>query len=118
MSRTNRITEPAYAANLAAKQHARRVLRYGLFAPPADWKDVLCAEVDPEAFFPEPGGDTRPAKKICGRCGDKDKCAEQALTRREPYGVWGGLTERDRRRALRLRDQENLTQGGTDAAAA
>lgn len=60
--------------------------------------DALCAQTDPEAFFPEKGGSTRDAKKVCGACNVKAKCLEYALANDERFGIWGGLSERERRR--------------------
>lgn len=57
-----------------------------------------CKQEDPEMFFPERGGSTRPAKEVCGRCAVKDQCLLYALDRKEGYGIWGGLSERERRR--------------------
>lgn len=61
---------------------------------------ALCAETDPEEFFPEKGGSTRAAKTVCGRCIVRAECLIYALDNGERYGIWGGLSERDRR-ALR-----------------
>ncbi|MFC8491824.1 WhiB family transcriptional regulator [Streptomyces sp. NPDC057235] len=63
--------------------------------------DGLCAETDPEAFFPDRGGSTREAKKICGACNVRYECLEYALTHDETFGIWGGLSERERRRLRR-----------------
>jgi WhiB family redox-sensing transcriptional regulator len=63
--------------------------------------DALCAQTDPEAFFPEKGGSTRDAKKICGQCEVKAECLEYALSNDERFGIWGGLSERERRRLRR-----------------
>ena len=72
------------------------------FGEREDWqKKGLCAQTDPEAFFPEKGGSTREAKKICSGCEVKAECLEYALSSQEPYGVWGGLSERERRRLRR-----------------
>ncbi|MDJ0317194.1 MULTISPECIES: WhiB family transcriptional regulator [Arthrobacter] len=60
--------------------------------------DALCAQTDPEAFFPEKGGSTRDAKKVCGACNVKTQCLEYALANDERFGIWGGLSERERRR--------------------
>jgi WhiB family transcriptional regulator, redox-sensing transcriptional regulator len=69
---------------------------------PEDWRSsALCAEVDPDAFFPEKGGSTRLAKGICRKCLVKAECLRSALTNDERFGIWGGLSERERRR-LRL----------------
>jgi WhiB family transcriptional regulator, redox-sensing transcriptional regulator len=61
-------------------------------------KQAVCAEADPEAFFPEKGGSTHAAKKICQRCDVRDACLEFALKHDERFGIWGGLSERERRR--------------------
>lgn len=60
--------------------------------------DALCAQTDPEAFFPEKGGSTRDAKKICGTCEVRTQCLEYALENDERFGIWGGLSERERRK--------------------
>ncbi len=66
------------------------------------WQErALCAETDPEAFFPEKGGSTREAKKICTGCEVKLECLEYALGNDERFGIWGGLSERERRRLRR-----------------
>ena len=59
---------------------------------------ALCAQTDPEAFFPEKGGSTREAKKVCLSCEVRVECLEYALAQDERYGLWGGLSERERRR--------------------
>ncbi|TDO18159.1 transcription factor WhiB [Mycobacterium sp. BK086] len=64
-------------------------------------RDALCSETDPEAFFPIPGGSTREAKRICLRCVVRDDCLEYALAHDERFGVWGGMSERERRRMKR-----------------
>ena len=67
------------------------------------WQDrALCAQTDPEAFFPEKGGSTREAKRICIGCDVRVECLEFALLNDERYGIWGGLSERERRRLRRL----------------
>ena len=63
--------------------------------------DALCAQTDPEAFFPEKGGSTREAKKICQQCDVKAECLDYALANDERFGIWGGLSERERRRLRR-----------------
>ncbi|PDQ36194.1 MAG: sporulation protein [Candidatus Lumbricidophila eiseniae] len=60
--------------------------------------DALCAQTDPEAFFPEKGGSTRDAKKICAGCEVRSECLEYALSNDERFGIWGGLSERERRK--------------------
>ena len=64
-----------------------------------EWQDqALCAQTDPEAFFPEKGGSTREAKRICRACAVRDDCLEYALEHDERFGIWGGLSDRERRR--------------------
>lgn len=62
---------------------------------------ALCAQTDPEAFFPEKGGSTRDAKRICARCEVKENCLQYALDHDERFGIWGGLSERERRKIKR-----------------
>ncbi|QBR74645.1 WhiB family transcriptional regulator [Microbacterium sediminis] len=63
--------------------------------------DALCAQTDPEAFFPEKGGSTRDAKRICSSCEVRAECLEYALQNDERFGIWGGLSERERRKLKR-----------------
>jgi WhiB family redox-sensing transcriptional regulator len=66
------------------------------------WQDrALCAQTDPEAFFPETGGSTREAKKVCRGCEVRAECLEYALEHDERFGIWGGMSERERRRLKR-----------------
>ena len=66
------------------------------------WQErALCAQTDPEAFFPEKGGSTREAKRVCSSCEVKVECLEYALENDERFGIWGGLSERERRRLKR-----------------
>ena len=70
---------------------------------PLAWQaDSLCAQTDPEAFFPEKGGSTREAKKICASCEVRAQCLEYALQNDERFGIWGGLSERERRKLRKL----------------
>ena len=63
------------------------------------WQErALCAQTDPEAFFPEKGGSTREAKRVCLTCDVRDECLEYALQHDERFGIWGGLSERERRK--------------------
>jgi WhiB family transcriptional regulator, redox-sensing transcriptional regulator len=63
------------------------------------WQErALCAQTDPEAFFPEKGGSTREAKKVCLTCEVQAECLEYALQNDERFGIWGGLSERERRK--------------------
>ena len=69
---------------------------------PLSWQDrALCAQTDPEAFFPEKGGSTREAKRVCTSCDVRADCLEYALAHDERFGIWGGLSERERRKLKR-----------------
>ncbi len=69
---------------------------------PLAWqRDAICSQTDPEAFFPEKGGSTRDAKKICSNCDVRQQCLEYALKNDERFGIWGGLSERERRKLKR-----------------
>ena len=64
-----------------------------------EWQErALCAQTDPEAFFPEKGGSTREAKRVCMSCEVRVQCLDYALEKDERFGIWGGLSERERRR--------------------
>jgi WhiB family redox-sensing transcriptional regulator len=66
------------------------------------WQErALCAQTDPEAFFPEKGGSTREAKKVCSGCEVRSECLEYALAHDERFGIWGGMSERERRKLKR-----------------
>jgi WhiB family redox-sensing transcriptional regulator len=85
-----------------AGQGIAGLLGIGLEADAQSWQErALCAETDPESFFPEKGGSTREAKKICTGCEVKAECLEYALSNDERFGIWGGLSERERRRLRR-----------------
>jgi len=75
---------------------------YWCAAEEQDWQErALCAQTDPEAFFPDKGGSTREAKKICAGCEVRAECLEFALAHDERFGIWGGMSERERRRLRR-----------------
>ena len=66
------------------------------------WQErALCAQTDPEAFFPEKGGSTREAKRVCAACEVRAECLQYALANDERFGIWGGLSERERRKLKR-----------------
>jgi WhiB family redox-sensing transcriptional regulator len=81
---------------------ARELIADLLGVAPAWQERALCSQTDPEAFFPEKGGSTREAKRICARCEVKADCLQAALGKEERFGIWGGLSERERR-ALKRR---------------
>jgi WhiB family redox-sensing transcriptional regulator len=83
------------------------------------WQDeALCAETDPEAFFPEKGGSTREAKRVCRSCEVRAECLKYALEHDERFGIWGGMSERERRRLKKSAPRVSLQSAitATDAA--
>ncbi len=72
---------------------------------PGDWTlSALCAQVDPALFFPEKGGiGGQAAKRICARCAVRDQCLDYALEHGDLFGIFGGLSERERRPLLAAR---------------
>jgi hypothetical protein len=60
--------------------------------------DALCAQVDPDLFFPEKGGRSPSAVRVCRRCPVAAECLEFSLENRQRYGIWGGTSEKQRRR--------------------
>ncbi|WP_030982754.1 WhiB family transcriptional regulator [Streptomyces sp. NRRL S-1813] len=83
-----------------------------------DWRhDAVCREVDPEIFFPV--GNTGPAllqieeaKAVCHRCPVMGQCLQWALESRQDAGVWGGMSE-DERRAMRRRAARNRARSAS-----
>lgn len=68
------------------------------------WHDFAnCLGVDPDLFFPERGASTKEAKEVCRGCVVRDDCLEYALQNGEKFGIWGGMSERERRRIRRQR---------------
>ena len=66
------------------------------------WRDeAVCAGMDVNIFYPEKGGKDTKAKAICTKCPVRIECLNDALARNERFGVWGGMSERERRRLLR-----------------
>lgn len=68
------------------------------------WQDLAnCRGADPDLFFPERGASTRTAKSICRECSVRPDCLEFAIVSSEKFGIWGGMSERERRRIRRQR---------------
>jgi WhiB family redox-sensing transcriptional regulator len=59
---------------------------------------ALCAQVGPGPFYPEKGENATDAKRICAACPVQPDCLDWALATREPHGIWGGTSERERRK--------------------
>lgn len=62
-----------------------------------------CRGIDPDVFYPASDEEAEPAKAVCAVCPVREACLDYALTNRERDGVWGGATERERRRLIRQR---------------
>lgn len=66
-------------------------------------EDAACVETDPDAFFPDRDGSSRPAQAVCYGCAVKENCLEFALRNDHDTGIWGGKTDRERRAIQRRR---------------
>ncbi len=81
------------------------------------WKlRANCAGVDPDLFFPERGASTREAKSVCRGCIVREDCLEYAICHSEKFGIWGGLSERERRRIRRAKAITSRRQAATPVA--
>lgn len=104
MTLQNRFSYAGFTSTGETKKQAqRRELRSVLSAAVLRWQEPwmaegICAQTDPESFFPEKGGSTQEAKKICLGCPVREKCLQYALERGEYFGIWGGKSERERRK--------------------
>ncbi|MET9254791.1 WhiB family transcriptional regulator [Streptomyces sp. NPDC048182] len=73
--------------------------------PALAWQqEALCAQTGADFFFPEPGSSVREAKRICALCAIRPACLEYALGNDERFGVWGGLSEKERLALRRAAD--------------
>ena len=92
----------------------------GIIAKPdldTDWKESAnCLGGDPDLFFPERGASTREAKEVCRGCIVREDCLEYALLNGEKFGIWGGMSERERRRIRRQRALERQAAARTAEA--
>ncbi len=66
----------------------------------------LCRGIDADIFFPERGASTRLAKAVCRKCEVSEECLEYAVNNGEKFGIWGGLSERERRAIRKKRTIE------------
>jgi WhiB family transcriptional regulator, redox-sensing transcriptional regulator len=79
-------------------------LRQAVTPIPEQWREFArCLGADPDLFYPVSDDAAEAAKAICVVCPVRELCLEYALTAREKEGVWGGLTEKERRRVIRQR---------------
>ena len=66
-------------------------------------EDALCAQTDPDIFYPEKGGSTAPATSVCNNCSVREQCLEYAIVNDIRHGIWGGTSDNDRKRIARER---------------
>jgi WhiB family transcriptional regulator, redox-sensing transcriptional regulator len=77
--------------------------------PPELWmQGAVCTQTDPEAFFPEKGGSTREAKRICQGCDVRKLCLRYALEHSIGAGIWGGYSDSERQALQRIEAGEDL----------
>ncbi|MDR3152421.1 MAG: WhiB family transcriptional regulator [Bifidobacteriaceae bacterium] len=77
----------------------------------SQWREyALCSQTNPTAFFPEKGGSTKDAKNVCTNCVVKSECLEYALTNDIRFGIWGGKSERERRRFKKDQEISNIVE--------
>src|SRR5439155_18361695 len=96
------ITSVAVADMRGGRPMERVVRKVDVFD--RSWQDQAnCLGVDPDLFFPERGASTREAKEVCRGCVVRLECLEYALANGEKFGIWGGMSERERRRIRRAR---------------
>jgi WhiB family redox-sensing transcriptional regulator len=89
---------------LIAEIQSQHVHHLGDDADDKRWQErANCLGVDPDLFFPERGASTREAKGVCNGCEVRVDCLEYALRNGEKFGIWGGMSERERRRIRRQR---------------
>ena len=75
-----------------------------MFGREVMWRELgACRGLEPSMFYPDDEDEAIEAKAVCAGCDVRVACLEHALTIREKQGVWGGATERERRRIIRQR---------------
>lgn len=99
---SNHTLRPVTSAPGAPTSARQAMNPEGAAASVPSWQDeALCAQTGADFFFPEPGSSVREAKSICGRCEMRSACLEYALANDERFGVWGGLSEKERHQLRR-----------------
>lgn len=72
--------------------------------PSGTWQqDAACRDADPDLFFTNDEEHHQAALALCAACPVRQQCLEHALATREPYGIWGGADEHERKRLMRRR---------------
>ncbi|WP_436231447.1 WhiB family transcriptional regulator [Arcanobacterium phocae] len=74
-------------------------------------EEALCAQTDPDIFYPEKGGSTAPATSVCASCSVRAECLEYAVTNDIRHGIWGGISDNDRKRIARERKAVQGSRG-------
>lgn len=83
------------------------------------WQErANCRGLDPDLFYPNRGDSTQDAKRVCRACEVDQECLEYALANREKLGIWGGMSERERREVRRERAMLRVQQPGSAASSA
>ena len=102
ISLAHRISSPTAATRTMRRAHTRKInALMSSHYPVHGWQQrALCRldQHDPDIFFPRAGASANAARRVCGRCVVRLECLRAALTNEERFGVWGGLTESERRR--------------------
>lgn len=93
-------TLPAAAARVSDDELLELAIAVGVTSEATPtWQDLaVCAQTDPASFFPSKGESTREAKAICGGCEARPDCLEYALDNDIRHGIWGGTSERERKK--------------------
>ena len=79
-------------------REARKFLE-DVLTPLPWWEDALCAQVDPDLFYPEKGGSNTAARKVCSRCPVRTLCLQEALSGDwGDFGLWAGTSPQERRK--------------------
>jgi WhiB family redox-sensing transcriptional regulator len=71
-------------------------MSYPTIVAPAWVEDALCAQTDPELFFPNKGCNVTIPRRVCAQCPVRTQCLEEALADSSLDGIWGGTTPRER----------------------
>ncbi len=82
-------------------EHLKKALTNGY---DLKWQNgASCTGANANLFFPQRGASTREAKSICRECSVRPECLEFAISTGEKFGIWGGMSERERRRVRKER---------------
>lgn len=110
--RLSKATSPLRGAGAAQDPQVAQALMEGIFdlgygfadQSRLSWmEEALCAQTDPDIFYPEKGGSTAPATSICENCAVRAQCLEYAVSNDIRHGIWGGTSDNDRKRMARER---------------